>query len=71
MAATRAFNIMQQRIRRFIDDRAAVQLHLPRSQNPITRLRLRVELLDDEVQIAKFNKDLDELELMVKGRCRR
>mgnify|MGYP000063510347 CR=1 FL=1 len=28
---------------------------------------LRVELLDDEQQIAKFNKDLDELELMVKG----
>ena len=72
VAATRAFNIMQQRIRRFIDDRERLFSSISHDlKTPITRLRLRVELLDDEVQIAKFNKDLDELELMVKGRCRR
>ena len=68
VAATRAFNIMQQRIRRFIDDRERLFSSISHDlKTPITRLRLRVELLDDEVQIAKFNKDLDELELMVKG----
>ncbi|MGL4757251.1 MAG: sensor histidine kinase, partial [Aeromonadaceae bacterium] len=36
-------------------------------KTPITRLRLRVELLEDEEQIVKFGKDLDDLEMMVKG----
>ena len=36
-------------------------------RTPITRLRLRVELLEDEAQQVKFNRDLDELELLVKG----
>ncbi|WP_429196675.1 HAMP domain-containing protein, partial [Aeromonas veronii] len=68
VAATRAFNIMQHRIRRYIDDRERLFSSISHDlKTPITRLRLRVELLDDEVQIAKFNKDLDELELMVKG----
>ena len=68
VAATRAFNIMQHRIRRYIDDRERLFSSISHDlKTPITRLRLRVELLDDEAQIAKFNKDLDELELMVKG----
>ena len=68
VAATRAFNIMQHRIRRYIDDRERLFSSISHDlKTPITRLRLRVELLDDEQQIAKFNKDLDELELMVKG----
>ncbi|ENY73001.1 ATP-binding protein [Aeromonas diversa] len=68
VAATRAFNIMQHRIRRYIDDRERLFSSISHDlKTPITRLRLRVELLDDEVQIAKFSKDLDELELMVKG----
>lgn len=36
-------------------------------RTPITRLRLRVELLEDENLQAKFGRDLDELELLVKG----
>lgn len=68
VAATRAFNIMQHRIRRYIDDRDRLFSSISHDlKTPITRLRLRVELLDDEQQITKFNKDLDELELMVKG----
>jgi signal transduction histidine kinase len=59
---------MQHRIRRYIDDRERLFSSISHDlKTPITRLRLRVELLDDEVQIGKFNKDLDELELMVKG----
>lgn len=68
VAATRAFNIMQHRIRRYIGDRELLFSSISHDlKTPITRLRLRVELLDDEAQITKFNKDLDELELMVKG----
>ena len=36
-------------------------------RTPITRLRLRVELLDDEQLQHKFGRDLDELEMLVKG----
>ncbi|MGL5452319.1 MAG: ATP-binding protein [Aeromonas sp.] len=68
VAATRAFNIMQHRIRRYIDDRERLFSSISHDlKTPITRLRLRVELLDDDGQIGKFNKDLNELELMVKG----
>lgn len=66
--ATRAFNRMQQRIRRYVADRehlfSAISHDL---KTPITRLRLRAELLDSEVKRDKFNRDLDELEMMVKG----
>ncbi|OEE87925.1 two-component sensor histidine kinase, partial [Enterovibrio norvegicus FF-162] len=65
---TRAFNLMQKRMQRYMHDReklfGAISHDL---KTPITRLRLRAELIDDEVQAAKINKDLDELEIMVKG----
>ncbi|WP_407330400.1 ATP-binding protein [Enterovibrio sp. 27052020O] len=65
---TRAFNLMQKRLQRYMHDReklfGAISHDL---KTPITRLRLRAELIDDEVQAAKINKDLDELEIMVKG----
>jgi len=68
VTATQAFNRMQLRLRRYIDDRehlfSAISHDL---KTPITRLRLRAELIDDEAKIEKFNNDLDELEMMVKG----
>ncbi|WP_428772739.1 ATP-binding protein [Vibrio sp.] len=68
ITATRAFNRMQQRIRRYVADRehlfSAISHDL---KTPITRLRLRAELLESDVKRAKFNQDLDELEMMVKG----
>ncbi|WP_087016266.1 ATP-binding protein [Thaumasiovibrio subtropicus] len=68
VTATRAFNRMQQRLRRFIDDRERLFSSISHDlKTPITRLRLRAELIDDEVKITKFNRDLDELELMVKA----
>jgi signal transduction histidine kinase len=64
--AARAFNTMQGRLQRFLADRtrmlAAVSHDL---KTPITRMRLRTDLLDDDVLRAKFAKDLGEMESMV------
>lgn len=63
-----AFNMMQLRMHRFIDDRehlfSAISHDL---KTPITRLRLRTELLDNDVLKRKFISDLLELEGLVKG----
>ncbi len=68
VAVTRAINVMQHRIRRYIDDRERLFSSISHDlKTPITRLRLRVELLENEEQIVKFSKDLDDLEMMVKG----
>ncbi|ATF10452.1 Integral membrane sensor signal transduction histidine kinase, glucose catabolism cluster [Candidatus Enterovibrio altilux] len=68
IAVTRAFNLMQKRLQCYMDDRkklfGAISHDL---KTPITRLRLRAELIDDKTQAIKINRDLDELEIMVKG----
>ncbi len=64
--AARAFNTMQGRLSRFISDRTRVLTAMSHDlKTPITRLRLRTELLDDETLRAKFSKDLGEMESMV------
>lgn len=64
----RAFNIMQRRILTFIDDRdllfSAISHDL---KTPITRLRLRAELLEDDTVRDRLNGDLNELEHLVQG----
>ncbi|WP_374654451.1 ATP-binding protein [Dongia sp.] len=64
--AASAFNKMQARIGRLIEDRllmiAAISHDL---KTPITRLRLRAELMDDEETRQKLLKDLDEMEAMI------
>ncbi|MCG8428831.1 MAG: ATP-binding protein [Chromatiales bacterium] len=64
--AAKAFNTMQGRLQRYIDDRnqvlAAVSHDL---KTPITRLRLRTELIDDQQLSDKIEKDLAEMEQMV------
>jgi signal transduction histidine kinase len=66
--ATRAFNKMQQRIRRYVADREHLFSSISHDlKTPITRLRLRTELLVSEVKRDKFSRDLDDLEMMVKG----
>ncbi len=64
--AARAFNRMQTRIQRQIEDRerllAAVSHDL---RTPITRLRLRAEALEDPALKAKFERDLADMEAMV------
>lgn len=68
VTATRAFNRMQTRIRKYVSDREHLFSSISHDlKTPITRLRLRAELLDDDAKRHKFNQDLDDLEMMVKG----
>jgi len=68
VAATRAFNRMQQKLQRYIRDREVLFRSISHDlKTPITRLRLRAELLDSEKQTTAFNHDLDDLEMLVKG----
>lgn len=61
--AARAFNRMQARLREHLSARtrllAAVSHDL---KTPITRLRLRAEMLEDETLRTKFARDLQEME---------
>ena len=64
--AASAFNAMQYRIKRFVEDRlhmlSAVSHDL---RTPITRLRLRAEFVVDSEQRTKMLGDLDEMEIMI------
>jgi signal transduction histidine kinase len=64
----RAFNDMQARIQRFVEDRERLFASISHDlKTPITRLKLRTEMLDDDALRADFHEDLDELDVMVKG----
>jgi signal transduction histidine kinase len=64
--AAKAFNTMQQRLSRFITDRTRVLTAMSHDlKTPITRMRLRTEMLEDETLRGKFERDLAEMESMV------
>lgn len=64
--AIRAFNEMQDRLRRFIEDRTQMLAAISHDLGtPITRLRLRAEFVEDEEQQKKMLADLDDMEKMV------
>lgn len=66
--AAEAFNRMRDRLRRLIAERsralAAVSHDL---RTPLTRLRLRAELVEDEVLRGQFNADIDDMQAMVEA----
>jgi signal transduction histidine kinase len=66
--AAEAFNRMQGRLRSLIAERsralAAVSHDL---RTPLTRLRLRAELVDDESLRAQINADIDDMQSMVES----
>jgi signal transduction histidine kinase len=64
--AARAFNTMQRRLSRFIEDRTRILAAMSHDlKTPITRMRLRADLLDDEETRQRFEADLKEMEAMV------
>ncbi len=64
--AAHAFNTMQSRLARLIEERTRILTAMSHDlKTPITRMRLRTDLLDDEALRAKFEKDLLEMERMV------
>ncbi len=64
--AAQAFNTMQARLAGYIQERTRILAAVSHDlKTPITRMRLRVEVLDDPLLKAKFIKDLQELENMV------
>lgn len=63
--AAAAFNAMQGRLQRFIRERTSILAAMSHDiKTPLTRMRLRAELLDDETR-ERFGKDLGEIEAMV------
>jgi signal transduction histidine kinase len=65
--AAQAFNTMQARLSRFLRDRAQLLAAVSHDlKTPITRLRLRAELLENAELKAKFVHDLDEMETMTR-----
>jgi signal transduction histidine kinase len=64
-AAAAAFNTMQARLRDYIYERTRILTAVSHDlRTPITRLRLRAELLADEELKAKLVRDLQEMEGM-------
>ncbi|MBA2780153.1 ATP-binding protein [Billgrantia kenyensis] len=63
-----AFNRMQERIRDQVEERERLFSAISHDlKTPITRMRLRAEMLDDPLQRERFCASLDELDLLVKG----
>lgn len=64
--AAQAFNVMQGRIARFVQDRTQMLAAISHDlKTPITRLRLRAEFMEDDDQRTKMLADLAEMEAMI------
>ena len=64
--ATRAFNLMQERLRRFLDDRTMMLAAICHDlRTMLTRLKLRADFIKDTEQQAKAISDLDKMQAML------
>jgi signal transduction histidine kinase len=67
-AATRTFNQMQERLRRFVSDRTLMLAAMSHDlKTPLTRIRLRAELIGDGTQQGKILADIDEMTAMIES----
>ncbi|MNR82748.1 Osmolarity sensor protein EnvZ [compost metagenome] len=65
--AAKAFNAMQQRISHYMTERMQILAAISHDlQTPITRMRMRADMMDDSEQSKKLNHDLKEMELLVR-----
>ncbi len=66
--AIRAFNVMQERLTRFIRDRTAMLAAISHDlRTPITSLRIRAEFIEDEENRNRVIQTLDEMQRMVEA----
>lgn len=66
--AAAAFNTMQQRLARFVDERTRILTAVSHDlKTPITRMRLRLEGVSDLALRARFDHDLLEMQAMVQS----
>ena len=64
--AIRAFNLMQERLRRFLEDRTQMLAAISHDlRAPLARLRLRAELVEDDEQQRKMFGDLNAMNAMI------
>ncbi|MNJ99625.1 Sensor protein CpxA [compost metagenome] len=65
--AARAFNAMQERINTYMTERMQILAAISHDlQTPITRMRMRADMMDDSGQREKLSHDLKEMEALVK-----
>jgi len=65
--ATRALNAMQRRIAGYVDERLRILAAISHDlQTPITRMRLRVDMMDDVAQQQRLGDDLSALQDLVR-----
>jgi len=65
--AARAFNAMQRRIAGYMAERVEILAAISHDlQTPITRLRLRADLMDNAQDRARFSQDLDAMQALVR-----
>jgi signal transduction histidine kinase len=66
--AVRAFNAMQAQIQRFVEGRTAMLAAISHDlRTPLTRMRLRAELVDDEDQRHRLFRDVDDMQAMIES----
>jgi signal transduction histidine kinase len=64
--ASRAFNKMQKRVRRLVENRTRMLAAISHDlRTPITQLRLRAEFIEDEEEQSKTLATLEEMEAMI------
>jgi two-component system OmpR family sensor kinase len=65
VAAATAFNNMQERLRRYVEDRTAMVGAIAHDlRTPLTRLKFRIEATPDDVR-PKLAADIDQMEAMI------
>jgi two-component system OmpR family sensor kinase len=65
LAASNAFNMMQARLRRYVEDRTTMIGAIAHDlRTPLTRLRFRIEAAPDDIR-GKLAADIDQMEAMI------